>query len=381
MKKIAIVGIGLHKFGRFGDKTFQHIGQEAVKMALEDANISWRDVQVAYLSSQYLPATAAARVLKPLGETGISLVDVEAACASGGVAVREAMNAVLSGFCDLALAVGVEKMPRGFMDPMANFERWQVQMGLSTNPSYWAMTARRHMHDYGITELQLAKVAYKNHKNSVDNPYSMYQKEFTIEEIMASPIVCDPIHLLEICAPDEGAGAIVLCPWEKAHKYNSKPIAIEACFHTVAKYSSDFRVPIESMSARVTNPGPAEVASQKAYEVAGIGPKDLDLVELQDTDAFCELLLYEELGLCKVGESGKLIDEGVTERGGRLPVNVSGGLISKGEPVGASHLGQIAEIVWQLRGQAGKRQIPNAKVGLAQVLGARGNCCVTLLKK
>jgi acetyl-CoA acetyltransferase len=135
------------------------------------------------------------------------------------------------------------------------------------------------------------------------------------------------------------------------------------------------------MSARVTNPGPAEVASQKAYEAAGIGPEDLDLVELQDTDAFCELLLYEELGLCKVGESGKLIDEGVTERGGRLPVNVSGGLISKGEPVGASHLGQIAEIAWQLRGEAGKRQIPNAKVGMAQVLGARGNCCVTILKK
>jgi acetyl-CoA C-acetyltransferase len=381
MKKIAIVGIGLHKFGRFGEKTFQQIGQEAVKIALEDANITWRDVQVAYLSSQYLPSTASARVLKPLGETGISLVDVEAACASGGVAVREAMNAVQSGFCDLALAVGVEKMPRGFMDPMANFERWQVQMGLSTNPSYWAMTARRHMHDHGTTELQLAKVAYKNHKNSVDNPYSMYQKEFTIEEIMASPIVCDPIHLLEICAPNEGAGALVLCPWEKAHKYNSKPIAIEACFHTVAMYSSDFRVPIESMSARVTNPGPAEAASQKAYEAAGIGPEDLDLVELQDTDAFCELLLYEELGLCKVGESGKLIDEGVTEREGRLPVNVSGGLISKGEPVGASHLGQIAEIIWQLRGQAGKRQILNAKVGMAQVLGARGNCCVTILKK
>jgi acetyl-CoA C-acetyltransferase len=144
MKKIAIVGIGLHKFGRFGEKTFQQIGQEAVKIALEDANIGWRDIQVAYLSSQYLPSTSSARVLKPLGETGISLVDVEAACASGGVAVREAMNAVQSGFCDLALAVGVEKMPRGFMDPMANFERWQVQMGLSTNPSYWAMARRSY---------------------------------------------------------------------------------------------------------------------------------------------------------------------------------------------------------------------------------------------
>lgn len=381
MKKVAIVGVGLHKFGRFGNETYQQIGQEAVKMALKDANISWRDVPIAYLSSQYLPSTAASRILKPLGETGIPLVDVEAACASGGVALKQAMQAVQSEFCNLALAVGVEKMPRGFMDPMANFEKWQVYMGLSTNPSYWAMTARRHMHDYGTTELQMAKVAHKNHRNSVDNPYSMYQKEFTIEEIMASAIVCDPIHLLEICAPNEGAGAVILCPWEEAHQYNSKPIAIEACFHTVAMYSSDFRVPIESMSARVVNPGPTEVVSQKAYEAAGIGPEDLDLVELQDTDAFCELMTYEGLGLCKVGESGKLIDDGVTERGGRLPVNVSGGLISKGEPVGASHLGQIAEIVWQLRGQAGKRQIPNAKVGLAHVIGARGNCAVTLLKR
>jgi len=381
VKKVAIVGVGLHPFGRFGDKTFQQIGQEAVRMALKDANITWPDIQIAYLSSQYLPSTAAGRVLKPLGETGISLVDVEAACASGGVAVRQAIQAIQSEYCDLALAVGVEKMPRGFMDPMANFEQWQVYMGLSTNPSYWAMTARRHMHDYGTTELQLAKVAYKNHKNSVDNPYSMYQKEFRIEEIMASPIVCDPIHLFEICAPNEGAGAIVLCPWEKAHKYNSKPIAVEACVHTVAMYSSDFRVPIESMSARITNPGPTEAASEKAYKAAGIGPEDLDLVELQDTDSFCELMLYEELGFCKVGESGKLIDDGVTEKNGKLPVNVSGGLISKGEPVGASHLGQIAEIVWQLRGQAGKRQIPDAKVGLAHVLGARGNCAVTILKK
>lgn len=380
MKKVAIVGVGLHAFGRFGEKTFQQIGQEAVKMALKDANIGWRDIQVAYLSSQYLPSTAASRVLKPLGETGISLIDVEAACASGGVSVTQAAQAIQSGYCDLALAVGVEKMPRGFMDPMANFERWQVQMGLSTNPSYWAMSARRHMHDYGTTPLQLAKVAYKNHKNSVDNPYSMYQKEFSLEEIMASPVVCDPIHLYEICAPNEGAGALVLCSLEKAHKYNSKPISIEACVHTVALFSSDFRVPIESMSARVSNPGPTEVASQKAYQMAGIGPEDLDLVELQDTDSFCELALYEGLGLCKVGESGKLIDDGVTERGGRMPVNVSGGLISKGEPVGASHLGQIAEIAWQLRGQAGKRQIPHAKIGLAQVLGARGNCAVTILK-
>jgi acetyl-CoA C-acetyltransferase len=381
MKKVAIVGVGLHPFGRFGEKSYQQIGQEAVRMALKDANVSWKDIQVAYLSSQYLPSTAASRVLKPLGETGISLVDVEAACASGGVSVNTAMMAVQAEACDLALAVGVEKMPRGFMDPMMNFDRWQVQMGLSTNPSYWAMSARRHMHDYGTTELHLAKVAYKNHKNSVDNPASMYRKAFSIEEILASPLVCYPIHLFEICAPNEGAAAIILCPAEKAHKYTDKPIYIEACVHVVAKYSSDFRVPVESMSAKIENPSPVTLASQKAYEIAGVGPMDMDLIELQDTDAFCELQIYENLGLCKDGESGKLIDDGTTDRDGKIPVNVSGGLISKGEPVGASHLGQIAEIVYHLRGQAGARQIADAKIGMAQVLGARGNCAVTILKR
>jgi acetyl-CoA acetyltransferase len=309
------------------------------------------------------------------------MVDVEAACASGGVAVKQAMMAIQSGSCDLALAVGAEKMPRGFMDPMANFEKWQVEMGMSTNPSYWSIAAHRHMHDYGTTEMQIAKVAYKNHKNSVNNPYSMYKKKFTIEEILDSPLVCDPIHLLEICAPNEGAAAVVLCPWENAHKYTSTPISVEACVHRIATYSSDFRVPIESMSARITNPDPTEMASRKAYEEAGLGPEDLDVVELQDTDAFCELQAYEGLGLCAVGESGKLIDDGVTEMSGKLPVNVSGGLISKGEPVGASHLGQIVELVWQLRGQAGKRQVPNARVAMGHVLGAGGNCAVTILKR
>jgi acetyl-CoA C-acetyltransferase len=381
MKKVAIVGVGMHKFGRFEDKTYRQIGQEAVKKALEDANISWSDIQTAYMSTQYLPPTAGVRILKPLGATGIPLVDVEAACASGGVAIKQAMQAIQAGSCDLAMAVGTEKMPRGFMDPMANFEKWQVEMGMSTNPSYWSIMAHRHMHDYGTTELQIAKVAYKNHKNSVNNPYAMYQKEFTIEEILASPLVCDPIHLLEICAPNEGAAAVVLSSWDTAHKYTATPLAIEACVHTIAQYSSDFRVPIESMSAKVVNPSPTETASRKAYEQAGIGPEDLDVVELQDTDAFCELEAYEKLGLCGPGESGRLIDEGVTAMGGRLPVNVSGGLISKGEPVGASHLGQIAELVWQLRGQAGKRQVPGAKVAMGHVLGAGGNCAVTILKR
>jgi acetyl-CoA acetyltransferase len=267
------------------------------------------------------------------------------------------------------------------MDPSISYEKWQIEMGLSTNPSYWAIRARRHMHEYGTTENQIAKVAYKNHKNSVNNPYAMYQKAFTMEEILNSTIVCDPIRLYEICAPNEGAAALVLCPADKARRYTKRSVTIAACVHTLALYSSDFRLNIDAMSAKTTNIGPTQNTSQKAYERAGMGPEEIDCFEVQDTDAFCEIEIYEELGLCPKGDGGRLIDEGVTEMGGRKPVNMSGGLISKGEPIGASHLGQVVELAWQLREEAGPRQVPGAKAGLAHVLGGGGNCAVTILKK
>ena len=195
-------------------------------------------------------------------------------------------------------------------------------------------------------------------------------------------MVCDPIHLMEICAPNEGAACLIICAKEVAHKYSSNtPVTIAACVHTLAAYSADFRCPIDSLSAKANNPGPTEVTSKKAYEKAGIGPEDVDCFEVQDTDAFCELEIYEQLGLCPFGEAGRLIDEGVTEITGSKPVNMSGGLISKGEPVGASHLGQLYELVQQLRGNCGPRQVEGAKVALGQVLGASGNCAVTILKK
>jgi len=380
VKEVAIIGVGIHPFGRFEGKSYLELGQEAAQMALQDAHLDWGDVQMAYLSKMYLPATSGARILKPMGATGIPICDIEAACASGGIALSQAILGIQSGVFDRVMVLGVEKMPRGFMDPSMIYEKWQILTGMDTNPSYWAMRARRHMYDYGTTELQIAKIAYKNHKNSVYNPCAMYRKEFTIDEIIHSELVCDPIHLLEICAPNEGAAAVVLCPKERAARYTSKPITVAACVPTNAYYSADFRAPLDSLSAKSTNPGPTKVAAQKAYEQAGIGPKDIHCFEVQDTDAFCEIEIYEELGLCEVGEGGHLIEDGVTEIGGKYPVNMSGGLISKGEPIGASHLGQVFEIVTQLRGEAGKRQVPHANVGLAHVLGAGNNCAVTILK-
>jgi acetyl-CoA acetyltransferase len=208
----------------------------------------------------------------------------------------------------------------------------------------------------------------------------MYRKAFCLDEVLNSRLVCDPIRLLEICAPNEGAAAAILCPADIARQFVSKPITIGASVHKVTLYPW-FRVPAYQTTAKVENPHITILAAKEAYAKAGLGPEDVDFIECQDTDAFCEIEDYEHLGLCGEGEGGKLVDEGATEIGGRIPVNPSGGLISKGEPVGASHLGQIAELVWQLRGEAGPRQVEGAKVGLAHVIGAGGNCAVTILKR
>ena len=380
MSDVFIVGAGIHPFGRY-EKSYEDIGSEAAALALRDAGVAWRDIQGAYLSAMYLPATSGARVLRRLGGTDIPIVDVEAACASGGAALRQAVLAVRSGEFDLVLVVGVEKMPRGFMDPSMIYSRWQIEMGMSLNPSYWSMRAQRHMYEFGTTDLQIAQVACKNHRNSVHNVNAMYRKAFSLEEIMASPYVCDPIRRLEICAPNDGAAAVVVASAARARQLGGQPIRIAACTHTVARFSADFRCPADSMSATANNLGPTEVTVAQAYERAQLGVGDVDCFEVQDTDAFCEIEIYEELGLCARGEGGRLAADGHTEIGGRTPVNMSGGLISKGEPVGASHLGQVYEIVSQLRGTSGPRQVEGARVGLAHVLGAGGNCAVTILQR
>jgi acetyl-CoA acetyltransferase len=380
MSDVYILGIGIHPFGRF-DASYEDIGAHAAAAALKDAGIVWRDIQTAYLSRMYLPATSGARVLRRLGSTDISVVDIEAACASGGAALRQAVLAIRAGEADLAMVLGVEKMPRGFMDPSMIYQRWQIEMGMSLNPSYWSMRAMRHMHDYGTTDRQIAAVAYKNHKNSVHNPNAMYRKEFSFEEILTSPLVCDPIRRLEICAPNDGAAAVVVASAQKMRELGGRAIKIASCAHTIARYSADFRCPADSMSATANNLGPTEVTAAQAYERAGLSPHDVSCFEVQDTDAFCEIEITEELQLCPRGEGGPLAESGRTAINGDVPINMSGGLISKGEPVGASHLGQVVELVMQLRGDCGPRQVPDAKVGLGHVLGAGGNCAVTILQR
>lgn len=384
MREVVIAGVGIHKFGRFGDKSFEQIGQEAIRMALKDANnLSFKDVQIAFCGHMHGGTGAGHRVLAGIGLTGIPIVNVETACASGATALQQASQGIAAGLYDVALAFGVEKMPRGFMR-MTSFPQWQMLSGLAVNPVGFALRATRHMAEYGTTEEQLAKVSVKNHKNAVLNPYAMYQKALTMEEILNSPMVCYPLRLLMFCAPCEGAAAAILCGRDMASKYTSKPVTVAAVYTSVAQYGtseSNAGAGDIGHSTKIQNTEVTTVLANQAYEISGVGPEDLDLVELQDTDSFSEIRFYEELGLCQPGEGGRLIDEGRTEVGGDIPVSVSGGLLSKGEPTGASALGQVVEVTWQLRGEAGPRQVSGAKVGLCHVTGAGGNAAVTILKR
>lgn len=385
MRDVMVLGVGVHPFGRFDGKSFEDIGQEAVKAALKDAgDMPWTDVQAGFCGTMHGGTGAGHRVLARVGMTGIPIVNLETGCASGSSAFTLAYQQVAAGICDVAIAFGVEKMPRGFMR-MTSYPQWQVLSGLAINPLEFSLRASRHMAEYGTTEEQLAKVSVKSHRNGALNPYAMYQKEFSLEQVLNSKMVCYPLRLLEFAAPGEGAAAAILCSAEVARKYNrSRAVKVAASCIGVAQYGTSRcggGIGGMGQSAMIHNEEIATKLSRKAYEISGISPKDLDLVELQDTDSSSEIILYEQMGLCPTGEGGRLIDEGRTEIRGDIPVNPSGGLLSCSEPTGASALRQIAELTWHLRGEAGRRQVQNAKVGLAQASGAGGNCTVVILKK
>jgi acetyl-CoA C-acetyltransferase len=379
MREVCIIGVGIHRFGRFPDKTFIDLGAKATLEALKDAKIGWEKIQAAYCGSVYSGSGAGSNMLAEVGLSGIPIIGVEAACAAGGVALKMGYQAIAHGEYDIVLAVGFEKMPRGFI-VSPRFQDWERQMGLGVNPIWMALAAQRHMTEYGTTVDHLVKVSVKSHQNGALNPNAMYQKALGYDEILHSPMVCDPLHLLMLCAPNEGAAAAILCSKDKVGQFTNKPVTIAACELRSALHVSDRNLGVH-YAGRVRKPTVIERVSQAAYEAAGIGPQDLSLVELQDTDVASEIIYSEELGLCKEGEGGRLIDEGATEINGRIPINVSGGLLSKGEPVGASALGQIHEIVLQLRGEAGPRQVNKAKTGLSHVYGGGGYSCVTILKR
>lgn len=375
-RPVYISGVGIHPFGRFADKSVTDLGVDAVHMALRDAGLKHGGFQAAYCGTVYSGVAAGHKVLTSMGLTGMSITNIEAGCASGGAALGLAVNAIAAGRYDTVLVFGMERMPRGIIRS-SFFEPWREQAGLAVTPAYFALRAQRLMRDSGVTVEHLAQVSVKNHRNGVHNPHAMFRKEMTLDQVLGSAMVCDPLRLFMLCSPNEGAAAVVL----SARGGGVEVLAATLRSHLPGNVLGE-HTPLSGLCDEdMAIAAPTELAAQEAYEQSGIGPHDLDVVELQDTDSARELLSYEELGLCPRGTSGKVVSDGETEMTGRLPVNPSGGLLSKGEPLGASGLGQIVELYWQLRGEAGPRQVAGARTALAHTVGRGANASVVILQR
>jgi acetyl-CoA acetyltransferase len=380
MHDVAIIGVGLHPFGRF-DKTPFDMGAEAVDLALDDAGISWQDVQFAVGGSW--EAAQADPLTGLLGLSGIPFTNVFNACATAASAIQATADQIRLGAHDIGVAVGFDKHPRGAfkVDPtLMNMPAWYGENGQYVTTKFFGMKINRYMHDHGISVETLAKVAAKNFRNGSLNPKAFRRKPISEEEILASPVLNHPLTAYMFCAPDEGAAAVVMCRADIAERYTDSPVYVRASEirtrnHGAYEVNTSWAAVDEDVS-------PTVYASRAAYEKAGIGPEDVDVVQLQDTDAGAEVIHMAENGFCADGEQEKLLAEGATEITGPLPVNTDGGLIANGEPIGASGLRQMYELVLQLRGQAGDRQVQrDPRVGYAQVYGAPGTAAVTILSR
>jgi acetyl-CoA acetyltransferase len=378
MSDAYVLGTGMIKFGRFPDKTVPELGGEAALLALDDAGLTIRDMQAFYCGNLFeAGAMVGQRVLQRIGQTGIPVVNTANACATGATAFREAWMAIKAGVYDVCLVVGVEQMGKGLLGGNGAGPGIPTEglLGSGTMPSLFAELGMEHSKKYGTTFEQFAKVAVKNHEHSVKNPKSMYQKETPLEMVMNAEMISYPNTKLMCSVNVDGSAAAVLVSERKARELGlSRAVKVSASILTSDRYTErNLTLPDVSTCTRD--------AAKLAYETAGVGPEDLDLVELHDCFATAELLHYENLGLCGEGEAGKLIDDGETWATGRIPVNVSGGLLSKGHPLGATGVANIYEITQHLRGEAGPRQIEGAQVGMTHVIGLGSCCAIHILEK
>lgn len=355
MREVAIVGVGMHKFGRYEDKSPDELGEVAVRNALNDAGVQWKDVQCLYAGSTMVGPTSGNLVANRLGMTGIPIINVEAYCAGSGVGTELAFQAVASGFYDTVVVLGFDKNPRGFI-PVLNQPRWATIQGLEVMPCTGpALAAYQLLRHSGVTIEHLAKVAVKDRYNASLSPYSHYPgATVTFEEVMNAPKICEPFTMYMMGPPSDGAAAVVICNKATARKYTKKPITIASVAHVTQKYS-----PLEFLYHDLWRRGAYE-----AYEKAGIGPEDLSFAQVHNPLASMELDCCQKVGLCKEGEAGRLIDEGRITLTGDIPVCTDGGFLGRGNCPGATTAAYMAESVWQLRGQAGPRQIKDPKVGL-----------------
>lgn len=385
MREVAIVGAGMTRFAKHLDRSMKDLAREAVEGALKSASVeknALEAIAVGNAMAGLITGQECIRgqvVLRDMGIGGIPVINTENACASAATAFHLAWLYVASGMYDVVMAIGMEKLfhedkkksfeALGSAIDVELMQQTLAQMDEATRGKgegdgagksrslfmdFYAEFARKHMRQYGTKKEHFAKIAAKNHTHGSLNPHAQFQTPRTMEDVLASPMIAEPLTRM-MCSPiGDGAAALVLTSADLAKKFTAKPVYVKASVLGSGK------------DRNPTDPEITERVARKAYEVAGIGPDDINVAEVHDASAPAELIIYEELGFCKSGEGGRLIDEGVTTLGGRLPVNPSGGLLAKGHPVGATGVAQIAEIFWQLRGEAGKRQIEGAKVGLTE---------------
>ena len=395
--EVAVLGVGMHPWGKWG-RNFVEYGVAAARDALRDAGLDWTQVQFVSgadtMRNGYPGYVSGATFAQALGWTGARVASSYAACASGVTALEAARTRILAGLCDVALVVGADTTPKGFLAPNAGDRPsdpdWlRFRLVGATNPTYFALAARRRMDVYGATSEDFAKVKVKNAGNGLTNPYARYQKAVTVDDVLASPVVADPLHLLEICATSDGGAAVILSSMEFAARHAGTagaPVRVAAVSTVTPTYPNtviDLPDMATDSSAVVAVPERRfkESIAFAAYEEAGIGPEDLSLAEVYDLSTALELDWYEDIGLCKRGEAERLLNDGDTSLGGRVPVNASGGLACFGEAVPAQAIAQVCEVTWQLRGQAGARQVEGAKVGITANQGLFGHGSAVLLAR
>ncbi|MDA4108505.1 lipid-transfer protein [Mycobacterium holsaticum DSM 44478] len=387
-RRAFVAGVGMTKFekpGHRADVDYTDMVWEAATHALADAGVEYRDVEQAYVGYMYGDSTSGQHAVYQLGLTGIPVVNVNNNCATGSTALFLAAQAVRGGIVDCAIAVGFEKMQPGSLysiysdraDPMethmAAFARIAPQAGPPA-PYMFGLAAREHERRYGTTIEQLAKVAEKNHRHSANNPYAQFQDIYTLDEILASREVFAPLTKLQCSPTSDGSAAAVIVSEDYAERNNLADRAVEIIGQAMV---TDLESTFDGSAISLVGSEMSRTAAEAVYKQSGLGPDDFQVIELHDCFSTNELITYEALGLCAAGDSGRLVDDGATTYGGKWVVNPSGGLISKGHPLGATGLAQCAELTWQIRGEAGARQVSNVGAGLQHNIGLGGAVVVT----
>ena len=378
MSDVYILGVDMIKFGRFPDRTVPSLGAEAALLALDDAGLTIQDMEALYCGKLgQSSGMVGQRILQEIGQTGMPVVNCANACATGATAFREAWTSIKAGLYDVVLAVGVEQMGKGLLGGTGAGKGIPKEglLGSGTMPAVFAEAGMEHTRKYGTTFEQFAKISVKNHHHSTMNPKAMYQIETPLEEVMNAEMISYPNSKLMCSVNVDGSAAAVLVSEKKAKELGmERVVKVKASILSSDPYQErDLVMPDVNTCTRK--------AAKEAYEMAGVGPEDIDLVELHDCFATAEMLHYENLGLCKDGDAGRMIDEGEVALGGRVPVNVSGGLLSKGHPLGATGIANIYEVSTHLRGEAGERQVEGAKLGLTHVIGLGSACGIHILEK